>query len=255
MQFSAKLMERLKVAYHVAVLTGAGMSAASGVPTFRGKDGLWNKFKPQELASVDAFLDNPELVWEWYRWRRELIKNVKPNAGHFALVDMAAYFPEFSVITQNVDNLHQIAGTKKIVELHGNIMQDKCIHCTYKSEERIEEMPAEIIKEKTPRCPQCNSLLRPAVVWFGELLPRKAIETAQALSAEAEVFFSVGTSSTVEPAASLPYLAKGNGAYLVEINPEETPLSFSANERFKAGAHEVLPELVKLIKNIRQKIR
>lgn len=252
MQSLEKLRERLKVAFNVVVLTGAGISAASGVPTFRGKDGLWNKFKPQELANVDAFLKNPELVWEWYRWRRKIIKNVKPNLGHYALVEMAAYFPDFSIITQNVDNLHKIAGTKKITELHGNIMTNKCIDCTYEGDES-EHPNADDAGQKVPRCPQCGGMLRPGVVWFGEMLPQKAIAEAQLKSSEAEVLFSIGTSSTVEPAASLPYLAKGNGAYIIEINPDETPLSAIADQRFPVGAHEVLPKLALLIGKIRNK--
>ncbi|RMF61468.1 MAG: NAD-dependent deacylase [Calditrichaeota bacterium] len=254
-KFSEKLIDRLKVAYNVVVLTGAGMSAASGVPTFRGKDGLWNKFNPEELANINAFLRNPDLVWEWYSWRRNLIKNVNPNLGHYALVDMEQYFPEFAVITQNVDNLHQQAGSKSVIELHGNIMRNKCIDCgQYISEEDLLKLEEEAEK-KVPHCPQCGGLIRPDVVWFGELLPQDAIEKARELSAAAEVFFSVGTSSQVEPAASLPYLAKGNGAYLVEINPEATPLSSVADECLREGVEKVLPALSMEIEKIRKRIK
>ncbi len=252
--FSSKLMDRLKVAYNVVVLTGAGMSAASGVPTFRGKDGLWNKFNPEELANLNAFLKNPELVWEWYSWRRKLIKKVTPNLGHYALVDMEEYFPEFMVITQNVDNLHQIAGTKKIIELHGNIMRNKCIDCSEYIEDGELEMQESQTEKTIPRCSKCGGLIRPDVVWFGELLPPEAISRAQELSAAAEVFFSVGTSSTVEPAASLPYLAKGNGAYLVEINPDETPLSSVADECLRGGVETILPALSMEIEKIRKRL-
>ncbi len=252
--FSSKLMDRLKVAYNVVILTGAGMSAASGVPTFRGKDGLWNKFNPEELANLNAFLKNPELVWEWYSWRRNLIKKVMPNLGHYALVDMEEYFPEFVVITQNVDNLHQIAGTKKIIELHGNIMRNKCIDCNEYIEDGELEQQETKTEKTVPRCPNCGGLIRPDVVWFGELLPIEAISRAQELSTAAEIFFSVGTSSTVEPAASLPYLAKGNGAYLVEINPEETPLSSVADECLRGGVETVLPALSMEIEKIRKRL-
>jgi NAD-dependent deacetylase len=246
-EFSERLFERLKTATNVVVLSGAGMSAASGVPTFRGKDGLWNKFNPQELANVDAFLNNPKLVWEWYNWRRNLIANVKPNLGHYALVDVESYFPDFNIVTQNVDNLHQIAGSKNVLELHGNIMRNKCIECSHPFEDE------EIDHNNIPRCPECDGLIRPDVVWFGEMLPADAIRSAQEASASAEIFFSVGTSSTVEPAASLPYLAKGNGAYLIEVNPEKTPLSDFANESHQVGADVYLPQLVIELDKIRKR--
>lgn len=247
-KFSRKLIERLYKAYNVVVLTGAGISAASGVPTFRGKDGLWNKFNPEELANVDAFLKNPELVWEWYQWRRNLIKNVKPNLGHYALVDLEGFYNEFTLITQNVDNLHQLAGSRNVIELHGNIMRNKCHSCGRLYEEEVEFKNGEL-----PTCPHCGGLIRPDVVWFGEMLPADAIQSAQQAAAAAEVFFSIGTSAQVEPAASLPYLAKGNGAYLVEINPEPTPLTDVADEAFLMPAEEVLPLLVIALERIRGK--
>ena len=247
-KFSRKLIERLYKAYNVVVLTGAGISAASGVPTFRGKDGLWNKFNPEELANVDAFLKNPELVWEWYQWRRNLIKNVKPNLGHYALVDLEGFYNEFTLITQNVDNLHQLAGSRNVIELHGNIMRNKCHSCGRVYEEEVEFKNGEL-----PTCPHCGGLIRPDVVWFGEMLPADAIQSAQQAAAAAEVFFSIGTSAQVEPAASLPYLAKGNGAYLVEINPEPTPLTDVADEAFLMPAEEVLPLLVIALERIRGK--
>jgi NAD-dependent deacetylase len=245
--FSQRLVERIRNASNVVVLTGAGMSAASGVPTFRGKDGLWNKFNPQELANVDAFLKNPKLVWEWYNWRRDLIRNVKPNLGHYALVDVETYFPYFAIVTQNVDNLHQLAGSKRVLELHGNVTRNKCIECSRPYENEHIDL------NSIPHCPKCGGLIRPDVVWFGELLPEKVIREAQELSAAAEIFFSVGTSSTVEPAASLPYLAKGNGAYLVEINPERTPLSDIAEESIQIGADIYLPRLVIELDRIRRR--
>ncbi len=236
--FSERFIERVKSATTVGVLTGAGMSAPSGVPTFRGKDGLWDKFNPQELANVDAFLNNPELVWEWYNWRRELIRKVKPNLGHYALVDVEGFFPDFALITQNVDNLHQLAGSRKVLELHGNIMRNKCLDCSRLFENE------HIDQDNIPRCPDCNGMIRPDVVWFGELLPQDVIREAQEFSASADIFFAVGTSSTVEPAASLSYMAKGNGAYLIEINPEKTPLSDYADESIQTSVDLYLPQLV-----------
>lgn len=237
-KFSEKIIERLSKAYSVAVLTGAGISAPSGVPTFRGKDGLWNKFNPEELANFDAFIKNPELVWEWYSWRRKLVSEVRPNLGHYALVDIENMVGDFTLITQNVDNLHQRAGSRNVVELHGNIMRNKCVQCGRPHNDE------EIDENSIPHCRYCGGLIRPDVVWFGEMLPEESVEQAQQAAARAEVFMTIGTSSTVEPAASLSYLAKGNGAYLVEINPEETPLSGYADESIRLSAHICLPYLV-----------
>ncbi len=238
MELSDKLLKRLEKAYSVAVLTGAGISAASGVPTFRGKDGIWKKFKPEELANYNAFVKNPKLVWEWYEWRRSLIKNVRPNPAHYALVDLENMYKDFAVITQNVDNLHSLAGSNKVIELHGNIMRNKCIECDKPFEGDFDP------GKEIPKCPACKGMIRPDVVWFGENLPENQISAAQELAMRCEVFFSIGTSSLVEPAASLPYMAKGNGAYLVEINIEETPLTGSVNEFFQGSADKILPELI-----------
>ena len=245
MEFSEKLLKRLKVAYTVGVLTGAGISAASGVPTFRGKDGLWNKYRPEELANFEAFQKNPELVWEWYQWRRELIQNVQPNLGHYALVDMERIFPEFAVITQNVDNLHQRAGSQHVIELHGNIFRSKCSQCGRPYSEEFD------VKEGIPVCPECGGLIRPDVVWFGEMLPEENLRKAQEFAMASEVFFAIGTSAVVEPAASLPYMAKGNGAYVVEINPEKTPLTDAADEHLEGEADRILPSLVIELERIR----
>ena len=238
MELSDRLLKRLEKAYSVAVLTGAGISASSGIPTFRGKDGIWKKFKPEELANYNAFVKNPKLVWEWYGWRRNLIKNVRPNPAHYALVDLENIFKDFAVITQNVDNLHSLAGSNKLIELHGNIMRNKCIECGKPFEGDFN------LKEGIPKCTTCGGMIRPNVVWFGENLPEDQIMAAQELAMRCEVFFSIGTSSIVEPAASLPYMAKGNGAYLVEINIEETPLTGSANEFIQVPADKILPELI-----------
>jgi len=238
-RFSNKFLERMKKAYQVSVLTGAGISAESGIPTFRGADGLWNNYDVQKLATPQALRDNSELFWEFYRWRRKLLAGVKPNLGHYALVDLENRFPGFTLITQNVDGLHLAAGNKKVWELHGNINRTYCSECGYtlKAEDPF---PAGAV----PRCPKCNGLLRPGVVLFGEALPAKALSAAQEAAATCEVFLSIGTSSVVEPAASLPYIAKANGAFVLEINLERTGLSDHADEVILGPASKILTRLV-----------
>jgi len=232
-------VEIMRRCSRAAVLTGAGISAESGVPTFRGHQGLWKKFRPEQLATMEAFLASPEVVWEWYNWRRELISEVKPNPGHYALKDLEDFFADFTLITQNVDNLHRVAGSSRILELHGNIYRNKCAECDFSLGIGIEIDPANI-----PLCEKCGGKIRPDVVWFGEMLPGKIIEEAFVKAEAAEVFFSVGTSALVHPAASLPVVAKRAGATLIEVNPEETPLSSLADFSFRAASGEVLPDLV-----------
>ncbi len=240
--FSAKLIEKLKQAQKVAVLTGAGISAESGVPTFRGEDGLWNKFPPEELANFDAFQKNPQLVWEWYNYRRKLIQEVKPNPGHYALAEMEQMFPIFTLITQNVDNLHRVAGSEIILELHGNIMRNRCVDCN----KIYHEISIEF-ESRLPVC-RCGGMLRPDVVWFGEMLPQDALLCAFQAAQECNVFFSIGTSAVVQPAASLPIEAHERGAYLVEINPEPTGLSRYVDESIIGKSGEVLPLIVKKVR-------
>ncbi len=227
----------------MAVLTGAGISAESGVPTFRGEDGLWNKFKPEELANFDAFIRNPNLVWEWYQYRRHLINEVIPNPGHFALVEMENNYPEFTLITQNVDGLHQKAGSQNIHELHGNILRNFCIKCnTFYSE--INDLSDNI----APIC-QCGGLIRPDVVWFGELLSESILEAANKATCLCDLFLSIGTSALVYPAASLPEVARSHGVFVVEINPTPTPVSEIADEVIAENSGIVLPELLKYMNN------
>jgi NAD-dependent deacetylase len=244
--FSERLLEALSSATAVAALTGAGISAESGVPTFRGNNGLWKKFKPEELANFDAFIRNPDLVWEWYAYRKKLIAEVKPNPGHYALAEMEKLFQDFAVITQNIDNLHCRAGSRKVYELHGNIERNYCINCgrRYRNEELASTT-------SSPRCVDCGGLIRPDVVWFGELLPTEPWELADRASRNADVFFSIGTSAIVYPAASLPLVAKENGAYIVEINAEPTPLSDIAHESLIGKAGEILPRLVEAVRKKR----
>jgi NAD-dependent deacetylase len=238
MEFSPELINRLRKAGRVAVLTGAGVSAESGIPTFRGDDGLWKKFKPEELASIDAFMANPSLVWEWYAARRHVIHEKAPNAGHEALAEMEALFPKFTLITQNVDGMHQRAGSRHVLEMHGNILFSRCVRCGKKTNEmKMDE------DGKVPFCP-CGGRMRPDVVWFGEALPRDVLFRAVEAAEHCDVFFSVGTSGVVDPAASLPLAAEQAGAYVVEINTERTGISELVDETLLGRSGEVLPALV-----------
>ncbi len=239
-----KLLSRLKNASAVTALTGAGISAESGVPTFRGKDGLWDNQKVEELATPQALRNNPELFWKFYRWRKKLINEVKPNLGHYSLVDFERIYDDFFLVTQNVDNLHREAGNKNIVELHGNIFNTKCADCDKSHTEPISE------STQIPICNFCGGPLRPDVVLFGENLQEKNLRAAQEAAAGCEIFFSIGTSSLVEPAASLPFLAKANGSYVVEINSEETPLSQHADEYLRGATGKLLPALVIIIEKL-----
>jgi NAD-dependent deacetylase len=228
------------------VLTGAGVSAESGVPTFRdAQTGLWEKFKPEELATPGAFLRNPKLVWEWYAWRRKLVTEVKPNPAHLALVALEQMVPRLDLITQNVDGLHQRAGSRSVIELHGNITRTKCF-----DEGTVVESWAEA-GHVPPLCPRCGALLRPDVVWFEEPLPEKEITQAIQASRACDVFLCIGTSAVVYPAASLPIEALDAGATVVEVNPEPTPFTSRAHFVLAGPAGKVLPELLEAMKEAR----
>lgn len=235
---SQKLKDLLSRDVPTAVLTGAGVSAECGIPTFRGEDGLWKKFKPQELANVDAFLRNPELVWSWYQHRREIINNVEPNPGHIALAQLERKLTNFTLITQNIDGLHRRAGSENILELHGNIQRNKCIKCGRFCEEPVDEK-----SESVPNC-ECGGKIRPDVVWFGEMLPQNVIQEAYRATERSALFFSIGTSALVQPAASLPLLAQHRGAYLVEINIEPTVLTDLTDEHFMGKFGEIFPRII-----------
>ncbi|MCA9942876.1 MAG: NAD-dependent deacylase [Ardenticatenaceae bacterium] len=233
------LIQLLQEAQHVAILTGAGISAESGVPTFReAQTGLWAKYDPQQLATPQAFRQNPKLVWEWYTWRRELVSQAAPNPGHLALVKLAELLPTVTLITQNVDGLHQRAGSQQVIGLHGNIMETKC----FSQEHLVAHWPDS--EEVPPRCPICGSFLRPNVVWFGESLPALALHTAVQSAKSCNLFLAIGTSALVHPAATLPLIAVESGATLVEINPEVTPLTRWADFVLAGPAGTVLPQLV-----------
>jgi len=233
------LITALNNAGNILVLTGAGMSAESGVPTFRdAQTGLWEKLRPEDLATPEAFLDHPKVVWDWYQERRRNILEVAPHAGHFALVKMEQHFAQFLLATQNVDSLHQQAGSKQVVELHGNIMLSICSE-TGKS---IDDEWIASSSDRPPVSPHhVNGLARPGVVWFGESLPADAMNRTTAAALECDICFSIGTSTLVQPAASLPFLALRSGATVVEINPLPTALSTEAHFSLQATAAEALP--------------
>ncbi|PID84706.1 MAG: NAD-dependent protein deacylase [Chloroflexi bacterium] len=237
--FPPELIEAIRSAKQIVSLTGAGISAESGVPTFRqAQTGLWAQYDPQELATPHAFRRNPKLVWEWYAWRRELVSQAVPNAGHRALVTLEEHVPQFTLITQNVDGLHEQAGSRHVIELHGNLMRAKC----FTNGRLVTSWPE--TDDVPPRCPHCGGMLRPDVVWFGESLPVDTLETAVTQAQSCDVFLSIGTSSLVQPAASLPVEALRAQAICVEINPQSTPLTPYVNYALTGTAGTILPELV-----------
>lgn len=239
------LAERLSGARSVTVLTGAGMSAESGIPTFRDEGGLWDRFKPEELANVRAFLRNPELVQKWYEHRRIVSQETEPNAGHVALAELETLVDDFTLVTQNVDNLHRRAGSRNVVELHGNITRSYCFDC----ERPIGEAVMRPIADGEPAvCPDCGGLIRPDVVWFGEMLPEGMMERAYAAAERADVMLTIGTSAVVYPAAGIPVRARKAGAYVVEVNVERSAIADAVDEVVIGRAGEVLPRLVEAVK-------
>ena len=237
-----ELVALLREASRLVALTGAGVSQESGLRTFRdAQTGLWSQYKPEELASPQAFARDPKLIWDWYAWRREAVKGVRPNPGHYALVEIEKRAPHFTLVTQNVDGLHRMAGNRHVLELHGNIQRVRCADC-YRVAETWEEDT-----ESVPRCQECGGLLRPDVVWFGEALPRDQLEEAVHAARSCEVFFSIGTSGVVQPAASLAFAAHNHGAVVVEVNTELTPLTPKVNYALQGQSGEILPQLVKAV--------
>ena len=242
MDFPDELIRFLQKAERVATLTGAGVSQESGLRTFRdAQTGLWSQYKPTELASPEAFARDPKLVWDWYAMRREKVREVDPNPGHFALVDMAHHIPDFSLITQNVDNLHRKAGSPHVIELHGNLQRVKCSLCGQQTEAWSEA------DGQVPCCESCGGLLRPDVVWFGESLPRTELEAAVKAARTCHVFFSIGTSGLVQPAASLAFAARNRGAVVVEVNAEPTSLTEKVDFPLRGKSGEILPALVQAV--------
>ncbi|GMV52849.1 MAG: NAD-dependent deacylase [Chlorobi bacterium] len=238
---SETTIQHLCDAMHVCVLTGAGVSAESGVATFRDPDGLWAKFSPQELASMDGFLANPERVRDWYTYRLHVIDSVTPNRAHTALATLEQHVPKLTLITQNVDRLHQQAGSRNVVELHGNLLENRCNGCGWLTDAH----------KHVEICIRCGDLMRPNVVWFGEMLPVEAIEQATEAARTCDVFICIGTSAEVYPAAQLPYDARNHGAYLVEINPNQTVLTPYAHQSIRHTAVKAVSELVERFLNKR----
>jgi NAD-dependent deacetylase len=240
-----ELVELLAAAEHVAVLTGAGISAESGVPTFReAQTGLWSQYDPEQLATPQAFMNDPRLVWEWYDWRRQFVSRVSPNPAHYALAEMAAHAPRVTLITQNVDGLHQRAGSEGVIELHGNIVRTKCFECG-RTAFNVQDLLKKTV-QVPPRCEYCAGMLRPDVVWFGESLPPDALNRAYVASRKCDLFFSIGTSALVHPAASLPAQALSMNIPTVEVNPQRTPLSSRMTFILDGPAGMLLPRLVAL---------
>lgn len=236
----------LKTAQKVAVLTGAGVSKESGVPTFRdAMEGLWAKYDPQELATPMAFQKNPKLVWDWYQFRRDLVRNAKPNPGHVALAQLAKRFPTFTLITQNVDDLHEQAGSTSVVHLHGNIAETKCFDNCQGNPTIVDLTTIQVDPENTPPlCPHCGRWLRPNVVWFHEILPQRELSLATTACETADVILVIGTSGLVEPAASLPKIGKMHGAKIIEVNPDYSMLTRIADVKLEGASGVMLPQLV-----------
>jgi NAD-dependent deacetylase len=224
--------QRLAEAHHVCILTGAGVSAESGIATFRDPDGIWARFSPQELASMDGFMSNPDRVRDWYAHRKAIAETAQPNAGHKALAALQDVVPECTIVTQNVDRLHQRAGSRRVLEVHGNLIENRCNDCS------------RIRTDDEIMCPDCGGLMRPNVVWFGENLPADVFQAAEEACRRCDVLLVVGTSAEVYPAASLPYVALRAGATVVEVNPNQTSFTPHATMAIHGTSADVLPQLV-----------
>jgi NAD-dependent deacetylase len=238
-ELPAGLLETLRHAGRVVFLTGSGVSAESGVPTFRDEmTGLWSRYRPEDLATPEAFRRDPDLVWAWYRERRRHVAAARPNGAHFAIAQLQARLPGTRLVTQNVDGLHQQAGSAELIEFHGNLFRNRCRDCGHEALHPDPEL------ESPPACPRCGQLMGPGVVWFGEAIPEDALESAWRAAAVADVFFSIGTSGQVFPAAQLAEVARWGGAAIVEVNSAATPLSDSADYVLRGPAGATLPPLV-----------
>lgn len=236
---TAKAYELIREAEKVAVLTGAGISAESGIPTYRGTEGLWRNRSPQDLASAEAFSKDPKLVWEWYDSRRAVMKDARPNPGHLAITALERKKRDFTLITQNIDGLHLVAGTRNVIELHGSIWEIRCVECS-----RVEKNYLVPLPELPPACGTCGKPMRPNTVWFGEMIPMEKIDRSLLAIEECDLLLIVGTSGVVEPAASMGLIAKKSEKPVVEINLKVTPGTglYDASVIGKSG--EVLPLLV-----------
>lgn len=218
------------------------------MPTFReAQTGLWEKYDPLQLATPEAFARDPELVWRWYQWRRELVAKSAPNAGHRALAELASLVPRLTLVTQNVDGLHQRAGSRDVIEYHGNLFTDKCAPCDHRQPAQDETAGA-----PPPRCPHCDRIMTPGVVLFGEMIPADAMTRADVAATDCDLFLVVGTSSQVYPAAGLAGTARASGSAVVEVNPEATPLSAAATHTLRAASGTALPRLVDAVAHRRE---
>jgi len=235
------LEKNLQRAKKIVFVTGAGISQESGIPTFRGKDGYWRNYDPMKLATIDAFYQNPKLIWEWYEDRRKNIFAAQFNAGHNAIAELEK-FKEVIVLTQNIDGLHQRAGSTKVLELHGSIIRVKCTICDFLGDflQKFEQLP--------PLC-KCGNMLRPDVVWFGESLPQNIWQEAIIHANSCDVMIIAGTSFVVSPANTLPIYAKQNNAFLIEINPESTPMSDDMDVTIKDTSVNTIPKFVSMFSN------
>ncbi|HNY70205.1 MAG TPA: NAD-dependent deacylase [Syntrophorhabdus sp.] len=240
------VVERLTQANSLLVITGAGISAESGIPTFRGADGLWRNYRAEDLATLDAFERDPVTVWEWYDWRRGIIGRAEPNPGHLAIKDLEDMFENFLLITQNVDGLHGRTGIRNIVEIHGNLWRTKCTR-----EGKISMLMDVPLRSIPPRC-DCGAVLRPDVVWFGESIPSYALDLSFNVLEQCDTLIVVGTSGVVYPVASFPQTVKDNGGYVVEVNVEPTPISAIADASLYGNSGDILPMLVKWLKERRK---
>lgn len=232
------IAEKLSNFKKIVFVTGAGISQESGIPTFRGKDGLWRKYDAMKLATIEAFYENPQLVWEWYNERRNNIFSAKPNTGHKAIAELEKYV-DVVVLTQNIDGLHQRAGSSNVLELHGSIIKIKCTVCDFRDEVMTEF-------EKVPPICKCGNILRPDVVWFGEPLPQDVWQQAIIYASQCDLMIIVGTSLVVSPANVLPIYAKQNNAFLIEVNPEETLMSSKMDYSVRSSSEISLPEFVSI---------
>jgi NAD-dependent deacetylase len=241
-----RVAERLRAAHRITALTGAGVSAASGIPTFRGPDGLWKQVKPDMLASPEAFAHDPKLVWEWYDWRRQVVRDAQPNAAHDVLARWTRERPNFTLITQNVDGLHERAGAERLIRLHGSIWHVRCSRpCPAgQADWRDETAPFPTLP---PRCPHCGGFVRPAVVWFGEPLDPDIVIEAEGAT-YCNVFLTIGTSAIVYPAAGLVQTAKRRGAFTVEINTEATAASELVDISLRGSASDILSSLADAVR-------
>lgn len=231
-----RFVDFLKDIESIFVLTGAGISADSGIPTFRGKDGLWKNYRATDLATLESFQKNPELIWEWYHWRQSIILKAKPNGGHRALTEFERLFPSLLILTQNVDGLHQEAGSRKVLELHGNIFRARCMDCGNVINHQLQP--------DIPKC-ECGAMMRPDVVWFGEAVPTGVLQRSFSFIDNCDLVIVIGTSAVVQPAASLPIYGKNRGLPLAVVNPEPTPISNFADFQLLGRAAEILPEIVR----------